>query len=302
MTPAIEIWRWAQSYRLGAFNGKNMIVALGGYAAYFDASREGSKEIMVAGYVSTLEEWAQFEAGWKLTLAKFDFPYFHTKEFAVHQGAFKHPKWQSESYRISFLSDLVRIIKGWTTANVACRMEQRVFDKYNAIYELDKRFNPYAICGRDCAAQVRKFIREECNPDLPIAYVFERGDEGRGFLMAEMEASGLPSPAFKRGRPNPKNPDLDKEDPFLVQLQACDFAAWELRRRLKDTRLGKGGTELRKSLRHLAGMRHIWKETKESDLKGLIQSGRNPETEIGGNEGMRNQFLTAMREDAAGKR
>jgi hypothetical protein len=40
-----------------------MIVALSGYTAYFDASREGDKEIMVAGYVSSVEEWAQFEAG-----------------------------------------------------------------------------------------------------------------------------------------------------------------------------------------------------------------------------------------------
>ncbi|MGD0696496.1 MAG: hypothetical protein ABSB82_16870 [Terriglobia bacterium] len=234
---------------------------------------------MVAGYVSTVEEWAQFEAGWKLTLAKFDVPYFHMREFTVSEGAFKHPKWKCESYRVAFLSDLVRIIKGWTMASVACRMEQNVFDKYNSIYELDKRFNTYAICGRDCAAQVRNFIRTECNPDLPIAYIFDRGDEGRGFLTAEMEASKLPPPVFKRSRPDPRNPEMDKIDPFHAQLQACDFAAWELRRGVKDSLIGKRGKGLRTSLRLLAGMKHIWKETKESDLRGLIQvAGINKRT------------------------
>jgi hypothetical protein len=124
------------------------MLALSGYTAYFDASREGQKEIMVAGYVSSVEEWAQFEMGWKLTLAKFDVPYFHMREFVSCQGAFKHQKWKSESYRARFMSDLVQIIKGWTVANVACRMEQKLFDDYNEIYELDKRFNTYSLCAR----------------------------------------------------------------------------------------------------------------------------------------------------------
>lgn len=130
-----DIERWARSYWMCAFNITNMVIALTGYTAYFDASREAKKELMVAGYVSTVEEWAQFEISWKLTLAKFNVPYFHMKEFTVGQGAFAHPKWKSESYRVAFLSDLIRIIKGWTVASVACRMEQRVFDKYNATYD-----------------------------------------------------------------------------------------------------------------------------------------------------------------------
>lgn len=243
-----------------------MAVALTGYGAYFDASDDPAgnrdRETVVAGYVSTVEEWAQFEVGWKLTLAKFDVPYFHMREFAARQGVFKDHRWKSEAYKTLFLSDLIHVIKGWTVASVACRMKQSIFDKFNAMYELDKRFNPYTICGRDCAAQVRKFIREQCNPALPVAYVFEAGDQGRGLLMAEMEASGLPLPIFKR--PRPTNSDLDKEDPFPVQLQACDFAAWELRRGIKDT---IRGNTLRTSLRQLAQMKRIWKETRESDLQ-----------------------------------
>jgi hypothetical protein len=146
-------------------------------------------------------------------------------------------------------------------------MKQDLFDRYNAIYRLDERFNTFAICGRDCAAQVRKFIRS-IPSDLPVAYTFDRGDEGRGFLMSEMQKSKLPPPAFKRSRPDP---ELDKDDPYHVQLQACDFAAWELRRGGEDLEAGKTPNELRRSLKALRTEKRIWKETMEPDLQGLIQ-------------------------------
>jgi hypothetical protein len=251
-----------------------LILTLSGYESYFDASREADNAtVLVAGYVSTVEEWSQFEIAWKLTLAKFNVPYFHMKEFVSHKKAFSEPKWKSEFYRASFISDLSQIIRGWTVASVGCAMRKELFDRYNCLYKLDERFNPYAICARDCAAQVCKYIRNEIKSDLPIGFIFDRGDEGRGFLMKEMEASGLPSPQFRRSRPD-KNPQVDKDDPFLVQLQACDLSAWELRRGQKDTAKGKRGAELRKSLRSLAAMKRIWKETKEFDLRGLIVAAK----------------------------
>jgi hypothetical protein len=263
-----EIRRWAYSFWLKSCDCKNMIVALSGYSAYFDASKnKPQNEIVVAGYVSTLEEWEQFEIAWKLTLAKFDVPFFKMSEFIGRRKEYSHPKWQSETYRAHFISDLAQIIRGWTVASVACRMKQELFDKYNAIYELDKRFNMFAICGRDCAAQVRNYIRG-IPSDLPIAYIFDRGDEGGGLLVEEMKGSNLPTPVFKRSRPDP---ELDKDDPYHVQLQACDLAAWELRRGESDWEEGKTGQELRKSLLALKHKNRIWKQTLEPDLQAIIQ-------------------------------
>lgn len=268
---------WARSNWANTYDGRNMILALSGYTAYFDASKNKGLDMMVAGYVASVEEWSQFEMGWKLTLAKYNVPYFHMKEFAHSQKAYNHPKWKSLSYRKSFMSDLIQIINGWTVASVCCAMKQNLFDKYNAAYELDKSFNAYAICGRDCAAQVRRFIRTEYKSDLPIGYIFDQGDEGRGFLMAEMEASKLPLPSFKRSRPSNDSRE-EKDDPHHVHLQACDLAAWELRRGGMDMELGKRGRQLRTSLNALAATRRrIWKETKERDLKGLIEVAGIPE-------------------------
>jgi hypothetical protein len=73
---------------------------------------------------------------------------------------------------------------------------KKLFDFHNGFYELDKRYNPYVICGRDCAVRALKFVRSEYKSDLPVSFVFEAGDEGRGLLVNEMVASGLSAPIF----------------------------------------------------------------------------------------------------------
>jgi hypothetical protein len=245
-----------------------MSLALSGYAAYFDASMNAPQdEMVVAGYLSTLEEWSQFEISWRLVLAKFDVSFFKMSEFIGRRKEYTHPKWQVESYRAQFISDLASIIRSWTVASIACRMKKALFEKYNAIYDLDSRFNLYAMCGRDCAAQARKYVRS-IPSELPIAFIFDRGDADAGLLTKEMISSGLAAPEFKRGRPDPV---LDKDDPYCIQLQACDLSAWELRRGESDLEDGKTPSELRKSLLALQHKNKIWKQTLEPDLQGLIQ-------------------------------
>jgi hypothetical protein len=263
-----EIERWAYAFWLGSCKGNNMVLALG-YTSYFDASMNSAQdEMVVAGYLATLDQWIQFEAAWKLTLIQYDVPFFKMSEFIGRRKEYSHPKWQSETYRAHFIKDLASIIRDWTEASVACRMKQELFDRYNALYEIDSRFNLFAFCGRDCAAQVRKYIRAK-PPALPIAFIFDQGDANAGLLVNEMISSGLPAPSFKRSRPDPM---LDLDDPYHVQLQACDLAAWELRRGESDLEEGKLPEKLRKSLLALNHRNKIWKQTLEPDLEGLIRS------------------------------
>lgn len=265
-----EIERWAYSFWLGSCNGNNMILTLG-YTSYFDASLNGPQdEMVVAGYLATLDQWTQFEAMWKLTLVQYGVSYFKMSHFIGRREAYSHSKWLSESYRAQLIKDLASIIRDWTEASVACRMKQELFDKYNEDYELDSRFNMFSLCGRDCAAQVRNYIRNEVHSEFPIAFIFDQGDPkpGPGFLINEMLSSGLPAPVFKRSRPDP---ELDKDDPFHVQLQAADFAAWELRRGESDLEDGKLPTELRKSLLALNHKKRIWKQSLEPDLQAMIK-------------------------------
>jgi hypothetical protein len=260
---------WARTCWLRSYNAANMIITLS-YSAYFDASLNSAQdEMVVAGYLATAEAWSQFEIAWKLALAKYQVPYFHMTEFHTHEKpCYDGPEWDIQSRRISFIQTLTDIIRDWPTASIGGRMKKELFDRYDKEYELSERFNLYSLCGRDCAAQVRKFIRA-IPSDAPMAFIFEDGDSGKGKLMAEMKSSRLPAPVFKRGCPDE---ELDKDDPYHVQLQACDLLAWELRRGESDKEAGKENDQLRKSLLALNHRNKIWIKCEDDDLKGLIAS------------------------------
>jgi hypothetical protein len=250
------------------------MIVLSEYVACFDASYDqntADNGTIVAGYISSIDQWAQWEIDWRLTLAEFDVPYFHMKEFISRKKAFKHPKWESENYRTIFLSKLIAITKQWAVASVGSSIKQRTFDFQNEFFELDPRYNPYVVCARDCAMHAKKFIRNDYQSDRPITYIFDQGDQGAGLLMREMEASALPSPVFRRSRPNPQ---LDKDDPPVIQLQACDLVAWEIRRGARDHSLGK---KLRKSLQSIGSIPHRkWMDYRESDLVRFISLANIP--------------------------
>ena len=244
-----------------------MVIVLSGYNAFFDASYQKTTDggqTIVAGYVSSVEQWAQWEINWRLVLAAFDVPYFKMSEFLGCREAFKHHKWRSNSYRARFVSQLIDVTKEWTEASFGALLKHPRFNFHNVFYELDTRYNPFVFCGRDCAIRVMKFVREEYKSDSPIAYIFDQGDEGRGMLMTEMEAASLPSPIFKRSRPDLKNPRMDIDDPPAIQLQACDLVAYEIGRGDIDFKLGK---QLRKSLRAIGNIKNRrWTDIKDEDI------------------------------------
>src|ERR1039458_4545730 len=252
--------------------GGNFVIALKGYSAYFDASYDqGITDVstVVAGYVATVDSWIDWELAWQAALDEFHVPYFHMKKFIANRGAFSAPEWKSEQYRKRFISRLVEITKGHIIATVGALTWQSVFDQQNQFFELDQRYNPYVLCGRDCAVQVHSFIREQLKSDLPIAFVFERGDDGWGMLVKEMEASGLPSPIRKHARPDPAI-----DDPPALELQACDLLAWEIRRGRQDSKSRK---KLRGSLQALAEVKYrLWHESEPDDLVRLIRKAGIP--------------------------
>jgi hypothetical protein len=271
-----EIERFARSYWVGYYDQQNLVIILSGYNAYFDATATpgADSEAIVAGYVSTVEAWANWEVEWKLILAEFDVPYFHFKDFNSCKRAYSAPKWRSNAYRARFLSKLIGATNAWAIASIGGAIRQSVFDLGNSYFHLEDRFNPYAIAGRDCGARTHEFIRDTLHSHLPIVYIFERGDEGRGLLMKEMELSGLPTPVFKRPRPDPAK---DKDDPPAIQLQACDLAAWEAQRAVCDIRGGKRGGQLRKALHAVTKIKHrFWNTHDREDMLGLCMAAKIP--------------------------
>ena len=248
-----------------------VFVMLCDYTAYFDAS-VGVKDRLpgtwVCGFVSSVSAWSAFEIDWKLALAKFDVPYFHMKDFIANQKPFHAVKWRSELYRARFIATLISIIKSCAMRSIGCGLWHTDFEYMNETYELDSRFNPYAVCGRDCAVRARKFIRENYSDSAPIQFVFDQGDRERRFLIAEMLASKLPEPIFRPSRKLETNPDWVP----AVQLQACDFVAWEMRTEgNRRTGLEKG-KKLRKSFEALNSIPHDWMHYRRGDIENLCRS------------------------------
>jgi hypothetical protein len=137
---------------------------------------------------------------------------------------------------------------------VARLVSQEVFEEANRRYELHKRFNLFSVCGLECALRAQTHIRKLYSDNAPIDYIFDQGDEGQGMLTSAMRERGLPDPIFRHSKPAKDEPEIAP----AVQLQCCDFVAWELRK-ARVTQDDPAFKRYRKSLEALKGL-NTWKE------------------------------------------
>lgn len=239
-------------------------------SAYFDAS--GGKDhgfIVVAGYVSRLSRWERFAVDWRLVLARYKIPNFHMKEFSQSKGPFTSWK-ECEVRRENLLRDLVSVIKDHVDFGVSSLVPYQEFMEVDKEYHLNDTFIcPYVLAGRDCVATVNKELKKK-GWNEPVKYVFERGDSGKGRLIDLLDAVGLPIPTFE--------PSRDEGDiKGAVQLQASDFAAYELRKAMKDHGENAPLWKYRRSLMGLAKLENYWMGYTKANLVELCKDGLIPQ-------------------------
>ena len=200
---------------------------LDSFTLYSDAA--GGKDhgfIVVAGYLSTLDRWNSFAEHWKILLATYDVPYFHMKEFAQSKGPFTTWK-NDEPKRARFLSKAADIIVGHVCRSFAHAVGFSLFDRMNRRFYLKEHVGcPYSLAGISCAARARQILQRN-----DVTYVFEDGDEGKGDLLRIMHEEGFPNPVFFPSRDQKRKNHSVRG---VIQLQAADFAAYELRKMFKD--------------------------------------------------------------------
>ena len=200
----------------------------GMFRCFFD---EGGGEdhgfIAVCGYVASLENWKRFEAGWKAMLAEHGVPYLHMKHLAHFKGPYA--KWKhDESGRIAFLRDAGALVCGSADYGFVCAARYADFDSVNREYYLAENFHsPYALAGRFCVARANLRMGSIGRSVKEIDYVFDRGGPDVAGLVELMQRSNLQIPSFK--------PSLDTENEAgMVQLQAADYFAYEVRKAMVD--------------------------------------------------------------------
>lgn len=238
--------------------------------SYFDASGgEDHGFVVVAGYVARLSRWEAFARDWRFMLKEYDVPHFHMKDFAHSKEPFNTPQWKDEPHRENFLRDLVSVIATYTDFGVACLIRYQDFLEVDKQYHLrDTYLFPYVLAARDCIAIVNKQLRRKGISD-PVEYVFERGDRGAGRLVEHATAQNLNIPTFKSSRDH-------GNEKGVVQLQAADFAAYELYKGMKATVDNMALVKYRRSLLALANLETYWGSYDKVKLIELCERARIP--------------------------
>ena len=235
---------------------------------YFDeAGGEDHGFIIVSGFVSTVAQWQQYEYDWKLMLAKYDVPYLHMKEISQFKGPFA--EWKNAlGTRSQFLACATGIISDRAQHAFSHYVDCKAFDRLGEEYPIKQiASSPYALAAMGCITQSLHF-RERTSGTVDIECIFEEKGPDVGGLMTTIQKRRphLPFPIFKPGRNTPVAKGL-------IQLQAADYLAYEMRKYIVDNPRYMTGERIpRKSLLSLTkGVEHKWVFQGYKDLKIFCQ-------------------------------
>lgn len=263
-------------------------VSIGMFTCAFDASghEKDQRFLVVGGFVSSSKEWISFENSWNARLEADGLSYFRAEDFAHSTGPFASGWRRNEQRRRRLLTDLVSIIQRHTFRKFGCIVENGSFlDKLSFEEREDYHLRAYALAGRGCCGQVRKWAASERITYCPELF-FEDGDLGKDELRRRLIDDGFPEPIFRPKKERPMPGGL--REPGYVPFQAADFYAYELFLGVKrDSESRWAMQQFRKipqdpeiysidDLENLKGLLGLSKAINEWSIKtGLLKSDKN---------------------------
>jgi hypothetical protein len=189
------------------------------FVTAFDASgHESDRLIMVvAGFVSSGDEWAKFTTKWKERLGRDALEYFRLSEFI---------RWAAdEAKKRALVRDLIGIIEPHAFRKFGVVLEVRgMADHFSDADRAEWNLNAYSLASLFCVKYVERWAARE-RIKVPIEYVFEEGDIGRDQLEKRLRRRGC-KVQFKPGKRDRKT-GAGSSVPAFVPLQAADFIAGE---------------------------------------------------------------------------
>ena len=206
--------------------------------AFFDASGAAHQgtELVVSGFVSTVEKWKQFEGAWHKLLKNAGISYFRMLEFTSCTGEFAQWKMANgkpdEDRRRPFLQRLIDVVVKYSEQSIATGVLLKDWRRCNRYYRLaEENFQPYSLCGWTCIENVYQWCDENGHRRDQLLFFFEDGDHDKGHLETRVKQDFGIRLNFGGKVPKPN-------EPAMLPLQAADFAAWHVRRVLDEAALG----------------------------------------------------------------
>jgi uncharacterized protein DUF3800 len=191
--------------------------------AYFDESgtHKGSPVIIVAGCLSTNEQWAKFSEEWRAVLKRYGLDYFRMSQFENRKGPFKS---LTDSDRHRLLEQLIGFIK--IRQRIGIGIKLKVADYYEVGRDFPFLFHkqPYAFCAMQCQIQLRLWA-ERNQHNEPIAYVYESGADYTGQILSAYDFARKIAPQLGDALRLGSLSFGSKYD--LLPLQAADVLAYE---------------------------------------------------------------------------
>lgn len=224
------------------------------FSAYLDESGKGVERksfLAVGGLVSSALQWGRLQSEWtdhllrvpKMPLDEGGRPVpFHMTDFESGNWPTTSYQWPSAKAQIRFLHGLIDIMR--------YRIKLRVFTviylkHYHLMFSRDKRHKiPWVMCALGCASRISKWGEQKATD--PIPFIFERGGEGWGRALENLDSL---KNSGRLGKTKIGNWSLD--DKHIAGLQAADLWAWELRHHFQAQLPELAPYELRTSLEKL---------------------------------------------------
>ena len=211
------------------------------FTLYADDSgtHDGSRVVVVAGFVSSPEQWGHFDREWQDLLDSFTISFFHMADFESRHGVYAN--WDI-ARRKDFLVKATGIMRRRARAGIAASLPT---DNYAALMKRlphQEFSSPYTLCVGVCWKLIGEWANK-CGHRGLVATVCEAGTKGAGEVQKQ-HAQFLNDEALVASqRIGPLAFDTKKR---ALPLQAADFFAYETYKRMNE--LLTGGKRERRSI------------------------------------------------------
>lgn len=195
-------------------------------SAYFDESGHSRHTdfVSMAGIVAPLQKWERLEIDWKEALKEFELSEWHTSDFAHSLNEYKQYKGKEEKRREMY-SRFMNLIRATDGMPMGAIVSMTAWNKM--LPAVQKSFlDPYFLCLQDCGHGASVYAIKE-PPSHQVMMIFDNNEEFKGRVPKLYEYMQR---NFNYGSRLAEEP-VFRSALSVVQLQAADIVAYELRQR-----------------------------------------------------------------------